>query len=226
VASRRGSDAIIQAGRVQVDGQPVADPARQVDPERQRVAVDGKQIALERQLLYLLNKPVGILSAARDARGGVTVIDLARRAGIAERLYPVGRLDKDSRGLVLLSNEGELAYRLTHPRYAVAKIYQVRLDRAIDEAQRRRFSLGLPLEEGLTAPCDIAPLPGAARYRIVLREGRKRQIRRMFALLERRVLDLQRTAIGPLRLGRLPEGALRPASEAETRGLQRAVGLG
>jgi pseudouridine synthase len=138
----------------------------------------------------------------------------------------VGRLDRDSRGLILLSNEGDLAFRLQHPRYKVPKTYRVHINLPITATQMRRFARGLPLEEGTTAPCEIHALPGRARYRVVLREGRKRQIRRMFECLNRRVVDLERTGLGPLRLGRLAEGELRPLETAERARLQRAVGLG
>jgi 23S rRNA pseudouridine2605 synthase len=225
IASRRHCDAIIRAGRVSVDGAVAPDPARAVEPGRNRVAVDGRPLALVTPQTWLLNKPRGILSAASDARGGRTVADLAAAAGIAERLYPIGRLDKDSRGLILLSNEGDLALRLTHPRYGVEKTYRVRINLPITATQQRQFAAGLALSDGRTLPCRIRPLPGRATYEVVLSEGRKRQIRRMFEAMGRRVVDLARVRLGPLGLGGLPEGALRPLSAAELQRLKRAVGL-
>lgn len=208
-----------------VDGQPTRDPALGVDEARARVTLDGRPLQLLRGETWLLNKPVGVLSAASDARGGRTVIDLARAAGVRTRLYPVGRLDRDSRGLLLLSNEGELALRLTHPRYGVEKVYRARLDAPLDAAGERRFAAGLELADGPTRPCRLRALAGTARYEIVLAEGRKRQIRRMFEALGRSVLDLQRVRLGPLSLGDLPEGALRPLSASERERLKRAAGL-
>jgi 23S rRNA pseudouridine2605 synthase len=225
VASRRRCDEIIRAGRVKVDGSAVTDPALDVEPQRRRVTLDGRALALVAPQTWLLNKPRGILSAASDARGGRTVADLAAAAGIGGRLYPIGRLDKDSRGLILLSNEGDLALRLTHPRYGIEKTYRVRINLPITATQMRQFAAGLPLADGLTQPCRIRPLPGRATYEVVLGEGRKRQLRRMFECLGRRVIDLARVRLGPLGLGGLPEGALRPLSAAELERLKRAVGL-
>ncbi len=196
-----------------------------VEPERARIALDGRLLALVKPQTWLLNKPRGILSAASDARGGTTVADLARGAGIEGRLYPIGRLDKDSRGLILLSNEGDLALRLSHPRYGIEKTYRVRINLPITATQMRRFAGGLQLDDGPTRPCRIRPLPGRATYEVVLGEGRKRQLRRMFECLGRRVVDLARVRLGPLSLGGLPEGALRPLSGAELERLKRAVGL-
>jgi 23S rRNA pseudouridine2605 synthase len=210
---------------VAIDGKTVDDPARGVDPRKQRVTLDGRPLAAAEPRTWILNKPRGVLSAASDARGGRTVVDLAREAGIAERLYPVGRLDKDSRGLLLLSNEGDLALRLTHPRYGVEKTYRVSLNLPITATQQRRFGGGLALDDGPTRPCRIRPLPGRARYEVVIAEGRKRQIRRMFEALNRRVVDLRRVRLGPLSLGRLPEGELRELSGRELQTLKRAVGL-
>jgi 23S rRNA pseudouridine2605 synthase len=225
VASRRRCDEIVRSGRVAIDGQRVDDPARSVDPDKQRVTLDGKPLAAVAPCTWLLNKPRGVLSAASDARGGRTVLDLAREAGIEERLYPVGRLDKDSRGLILLSNEGDLALRLTHPRYGVEKTYRVNINLPITATQQRRFAGGLPLEDGTTRPCRIRPLPGRASYEIVIAEGRKRQIRRMFEAMGRRVTDLRRVRLGPLALGALREGELRQLSSAELQRLKQAVGL-
>lgn len=225
IASRRACDDIIKSGRVTVNGKRVDAPGTAIHPARHDVRLDGKPIETSAPQTWLLNKPREILSAAKDARGGRTVVDLAREAGIAERLYPVGRLDKNSRGLILLSNEGDLAHRLLHPRYGIEKTYQVKLNLPVTKTQMRRFSSGLDLEDGRTRPCRIRPLRGRALYEVVLGEGRKRQIRRMFELLNRRVVDLQRVRMGPISLGRLKEGELRPLEPAELLRLKRAVGL-
>ena len=225
VASRRRCDEIVRSGRVAIGGETVDDPARGVEPAQDRVTLDGKPLAAVAPRTWLLNKPRGVLSAASDARGGRTVLDLAREAGITERLYPVGRLDKDSRGLLLLSNEGDLALRLTHPRYGVEKTYRVSINLPITATQQRRFAAGLPLEDGPTRPCRIRPLPGRANYEVVLAEGRKRQIRRMFEAMGRRVTDLRRVRLGALSLGALREGELRELSGRELQALKRSVGL-
>jgi pseudouridine synthase len=225
VASRRRCDDIIRAGRVAIDGEVVLSPGLSVDIRRQRVTLDGRALRAVPSASYLLNKPRGVVSSARDSRGGRTVLDLARAAGHDERLFPVGRLDKDSHGLILLSNDGDLAHRLIHPRFGVEKIYRVRVNLPITRTQMRRFAGGLPLSEGRTRPCQIHALPGRAAYRVILAEGRKRQIRRMFECLNRRVIDLQRVGLGPLRLGRLPLGEMRPLSASEQVRLKNAVGL-
>ncbi|MBN2171863.1 MAG: rRNA pseudouridine synthase [Candidatus Krumholzibacteriota bacterium] len=225
VASRRRCDEIVRAGRVSVDGVVVTAPGTAVDPERQAVRVDGRAVSLEAPVSYLLNKPVGVLSAARDARGQRTVLDLAREAGVRARVYPVGRLDRHTRGLIVLTNEGELAHRLTHPRYEVPRVYEARLNLPITRTQMRRFAAGLELADGPTRPCRIRALPGRARYEVTLGEGRNRQVRRMFEALGRRVDWLKRHRLGPLSLGRLPEGALRELTAEERARLKRAVGL-
>lgn len=225
VASRRGCDLIIREGRVTVDGEREDSPGRLVDPQRQLVALDGKTLSFVEPQTWLLNKPPKVLSAAKDARGGRTVLDLAREAGVEERLFPVGRLDKLSRGLILLSNEGDLAHRLIHPRFGIEKTYLVRINLPITKTQMRRFAAGLDLEEGRTRPCRIRALRGRAKYEVVLSEGRKRQIRRMFETMGRRVLDLQRVKLGPMTLGRLREGELRRLEPRELTLLKQAVGL-
>jgi len=225
VASRRRSDDLIRAGRVSVDGEKVTSPGTSVDAKRSRVTLDGRRVRPVPPSTYLLNKPRGILSTVSDPRGGRTVLDLAREAGLEGRLYPVGRLDKDSQGLILLSNEGDLAHRLLHPRFGVEKVYRVRINLPITKTQMRFFASGLPLSEGTTKPCRIAALRGRASYRVILTEGRKRQIRRMFECLNRRVIELTRVRLGSLKLGRLPEGEIRPLEKGELAGLKRAVGL-
>ncbi len=226
VASRRACDEIIRQGRVKVNGKHIDKPGLDVKVGRDVVTLDGKVVTPVEAQTWLLNKPAKILSAAKDARGGRTVVDLAREAGIETRLFPVGRLDKMSRGLILLSNEGDLAHRLIHPRYGVEKIYRVRINLPITRTQMRRFAIGLELEDGTTQPCRIKALHGKSRYEVILSEGRKRQIRRMFETLNRRVIDLQRVRIGPLGLSRLPEGEMRRLTEGELILLKRAVGLG
>lgn len=223
--SRRACDEIIRSGRVFVDGQLCDQPGLSVDPKKQTVNLDGKKMRVEESRVYLLNKPSGVLSTVKDPHGGETVLDLARAQGVAHRVYPVGRLDKKSRGLILISNDGDLSLRLLHPRYDVEKVYRVRINLPITKSQMWRFSGGVVLSDGKTRPCSIRPLKTRATYEVRLKEGRKRQIRRMFEIMNRRVIDLERIAIGPLKLGRLPEGKLRELERSELRALKEAVGL-
>jgi 23S rRNA pseudouridine2605 synthase len=220
VASRRAAEGLIAAGRVSVDGRPVTDPARAVD-EHSRVALDGRALdGPEPRVLYLLHKPVGVLSTARDERGRRTVLALVPAGGL--RLYPVGRLDRDSSGLMLLTNDGELANRLTHPRFQVPKTYRVKLGggplgRATLEALRR----GVELEDGPTAGARVRRL-GEHELELTISEGRNRQVRRMCETVGHPVLELQRTRFGPLRLGALGPGEhrrLRPAEVERLRAL-------
>jgi 23S rRNA pseudouridine2605 synthase len=224
VASRRAAEAMIVAGRVGVDGEIVRDPARGVS-ERNRVEVDGVRLAgPESHVVYALHKPVGVLSTARDTHGRPTVVELL---GEQRRLYPVGRLDADSSGLILLTNDGELANRLTHPRYEVPRTYRVRVaggpvgDRAL-----RALRAGVKLEDGPTAPADVRRVGRAGEeLELTIREGRNRQVRRMCEAIGHPVLALRRVAFGSLRLGALQPGAHRRLGEAELREL-RETGRG
>jgi 23S rRNA pseudouridine2605 synthase len=216
VASRRSSEALIAAGRVSVGEEVVTDPAREVG-EDSRVALDGRPLAgAEPRVAYALNKPVGVLSTARDTHGRPTVLELVPAGGL--RLYPVGRLDADSAGLILLTNDGELANRLTHPRFAVAKTYRARLaGPPIPEDALRRLRTGVTLEDGPTAPARVrrAGRRAANEIELTIHEGRNRQVRRMCEAVGHPVLELLRTRFGPLRLGELAPGAHRRLTWAE-----------
>jgi len=222
VASRRSAEALIAAGRVTVEGEIVTDPARDVQPDG-RVELDGRPLGgPEPRVVLALNKPVGVLSTARDTHGRQTVIDLVPAQGL--RLYPVGRLDADSSGLILLTNDGELAHRLTHPSFEVEKTYRARLAGGpVAEEALRALRSGVQLEDGLTAPARVRRLKGE-EIELTIHEGRNRQVRRMCAAVGHRVLELQRTGFGPLRLGRLAPGAHRRLSAEEVRRL-RALAL-
>jgi 23S rRNA pseudouridine2605 synthase len=212
-ASRRAAETLIAAGRVSVDGETVTDPARDVGPQS-RVSLDGRMLdGPEPRVLYALNKPVGVLSTARDTHGRRTVLDLLPADGL--RLYPVGRLDADTSGLIVVTNDGELANRLTHPSFEVPKTYLARVgggpvsDRALTALRR-----GVELDDGPTAPA-IVRRAGANTIELTIREGRNRQVRRMCAAVGHPVSELRRVAFGPLRLDGLAEGAHRRLSEAE-----------
>lgn len=210
VASRRASERLIAAGRVRVGGEVVTDPARDVD-ERSGVEVDGEPVRPEPREVWMLNKPLGVVSTARDPGGTPTVVEFVSSA---RRLYPVGRLDADSTGLILLTNDGELANRLTHPRYGVPRSYRITLKRVVSGSQIRRLARGVELEDGVTRPARVNRT-GARTLEITLREGRNRQVRRMAEAVGNEVVALRRVRFGSLRLGGLPEGEARKLTRAE-----------
>jgi 23S rRNA pseudouridine2605 synthase len=204
VASRRAAERLIAAGKVRVGGEVVTDPARDVD-ESSDVAVDGRRISPEPREVWAVNKPKGVVSTAREpgTRRAITqLVDSPRR------LYPVGRLDADSTGLILLTNDGELANRLTHPRYGVRKTYLVELDHPPSEADLDRLREGVRLEDGPTAPAEVERL-GERELEITIREGRKRQVRRMAEAIGNQAEALTRIRIGSLELGDLRRGEAR-----------------
>jgi 23S rRNA pseudouridine2605 synthase len=219
VASRRMAEELIRAGRVSVNGDTITDPARDVRDD-DAVRVDGRPVRqpVER-VVYALHKPVGVVSTARDPQGRPTVVSLVPATA---RLYPVGRLDVDSSGLILLTNDGELAHRLTHPRFEVPKTYRVAVARGpVDEAALRRLRRGVELEDGRTAPARVQAIaPGTLE--ITIREGRNRQVRRMCEAVGHPVRKLERVAFGPLGLDGLRTGAHRRLSDAEVAALASA----
>lgn len=223
VASRRACETLIAEGRVTVAGEVARDPAREVG-QGDAIAVDGQMVeGFESLVVYVLNKPVGVLSTASDPHGRPTVIGLL--AHERRRLYPVGRLDLDSEGLILLTNDGQLAHRLTHPRFEVPKTYRVRVSGApVSETALRQLRQGVRLEDGLTAPAKVTRR-GADRLEITIREGRNRQVRRMCEAVGHPVLRLRRTRFGPLSLGSLPRGAHRLLSEVEVQTLRQAASI-
>ena len=218
VASRRAAEGIVAEGRVTVDGETVTDPARDVD-ESNEVALDGRRVEPEPREVYALNKPAGVVSTARDTHGRPTVVQLIRSR---RRLYPVGRLDADTTGLILLTNDGELANRLMHPSFEVPKTYRVKVARPpVREPALHALRSGVELEDGVTAPALVRRLHGD-ELDITIHEGRKRQVRRMCDAVGHPVKEIERIAFGPLRLGALPRGQARRLTPAET---QRLRGL-
>ena len=217
VASRRKAEEVIAAGRVTVEGELVRDPARDVS-DTDDVRVDGELVGVEVREVWAVNKPVGVVSTAREPGARTAVVELVDSEA---RLYPVGRLDVDSSGLLLLTNDGELANRLMHPRYEVSKAYRVELRRPPDEADLRRLASGVELEDGMTAPAEVRRL-GEREIEVVLREGRNRQVRRMVEAVGNRVVALRRVRFGPVELGRLGEGEARRLSEEEVEALREA----
>jgi 23S rRNA pseudouridine2605 synthase len=217
VASRRKAEEIVTAGRVTVGGEAVRDPARDVG-DADEVRVDGSLVGTEVREVWAVNKPAGVVSTAREPGGRRAVVELVDSGA---RLYPVGRLDVDSTGLLLLTNDGELANRLTHPRYEVSKAYRVELRRPPGETDLRRLASGVELEDGMTAPAEVRRL-GEREVAIILREGRNRQVRRMAEAIDNEVVALRRVRFGPIELGGLVEGRARRLSDNEIAALREA----
>lgn len=219
VASRRAAERIVAEGRVTVAGRVITDPASDVD-DSAAVAVDGRAVTAEPLEVWAVNKPRGVVSTARDTHGRPVVTEIVPSP---RRLYPVGRLDADTSGLILLTNDGELANRLTHPRYEVPKTYRARVEPpGVREPALRALREGVELDDGRTAPAR-ARLATPGIVEIVLTEGRKRQVRRMCEAVGHRVVDLERVAFGPLRLSGLPEGGHRRLTAAEVERLRKSA---
>jgi len=219
VASRRAAEEVVRAGRVTVGGAVITDPARDVD-EHSGVAVDGRALAgPEERVVVALHKPAGVVSTARDTHGRPTVVDLVDLP--RTRLYPVGRLDADTTGLLLLTNDGELAERLLHPRHQVPRTYRAHVGGGRPGPRSlRALREGVELEDGRTAPAGVREVrPGVLE--LTLREGRKRQVRRMCAAVGHPVQALARTRFGPLELRDLAPGGWRVLSPAEVERLRR-----
>ncbi|HEY2437569.1 MAG TPA: pseudouridine synthase [Solirubrobacteraceae bacterium] len=222
VASRRASEELIRAGRVAVGGAVATDPARDVDVES-NVTVDGQAVRQPPQrLVYAVNKPAGVVSTARDPQGRATIVSLVPNPPGGARLYPVGRLDIDTTGLILLTNDGELAHRLTHPRFEVPKTYRALVAHPpVTTRAIRALRDGVTLEDGRTAPAAVRLL-ATDRLEIVISEGRKRQVKRMLEHVGHPVRQLERVAFGPLQLGGLRPGSHRMLADGEVQQLLSA----
>jgi len=214
VASRRRAEELIASGKVSVGGTTVTDPARDVD-ESSGVEANGRPVTPEPREVWMVNKPAGVVSTAREPGRRQAVVELVASK---RRLYPVGRLDADSTGLILLTNDGELANVLTHPRYGVKRSYRVRLRRAASESQIRRLRRGVELDDGLTAPAGVRPVSPRV-LEVTIGEGRNRQVRRMIEAVGNEVVKLARIRFGSLDLGELPEGKARRLRRPEVQRL-------
>ena len=215
VCSRRKAEELIREGRVQVNGTVVAELGARTDPENDRVTVDGLDVRPPQRFVYLaLNKPRGYVSSCRHA-GKKIVLELVN---VPERVYPVGRLDKDTTGLLLLTNDGRLHQRLSHPSFDHEKEYDVVVAHPLSDGALRRMAAGMPLLNTRTRPAEVHRI-GERRFRIVLKEGRNRQIRRMVRQLGNEVIDLKRVRVAHVQLGRLPEGRWRHLTDAEVQTL-------
>jgi 23S rRNA pseudouridine2605 synthase len=216
IASRRASEALVADGRVTIDGAVITDPARDVTGE-EAIAVDGELVrGPGTRVVYALHKPPGVVSTAADTHGRPTVVDLVPTG---QRLYPVGRLDADSTGLILLTNDGDLAYALTHPRFEVPRTYRARVNGRPSERALRALREGVVLDDGRTAPAQVRMVSGH-EIELTIHEGRKHQVRRMCEAVGHRVIDLRRVAFGPLRLGDLTTGRHRRLTAAEVQRLR------
>ncbi len=227
IGSRRVCEQMILEGRVSVNGEVVENLGTKADPGKDIITVDGRRIGSSEKYRYIIiNKPCGVLSTVSDTHNRPTVVSLIPE--IKERLYPVGRLDMDSEGLLLLTNDGALAYRIMHPSHHVPKGYIVTVEGRVDKEKADRLASGILLEDGLTAPAKVSILSSdskRSRLQIELREGRKRQIRRMCQAIGHPVLTLKRIYIGSIKIGDLAPGEHRDLTEEEVLQLKRDVGL-
>ena len=228
LASRRAAEKLIQEGRVSVNGKVVTELGVKVEPLKDKVSVDGKIIkTAAKHVYYILNKPKGYLSTAKDDRDRKTVLDLL--PDVKERIYPVGRLDNNTEGLLVLTNDGELMNQLLHPKYEIYKTYVVKIDRTPDEEKLDRLRAGINLEDGMTAPAKLYvtgrdPLRDLTTLEITIHEGKNRQIRRMFAAIGHDVKALKRIEFAGLTLSGLRRGQYRELTENELRQLRAFCG--
>lgn len=228
VASRRMSEEIIKSGRVAVNGQIVTEMGVKIKIGTDKVTVDGKDITPEEEHVYLmLNKPEGYVTTAHDPQGRPTVLDLV--AEVPQRVFPIGRLDVDTEGLIFLTNDGELAYRLTHPKFAVTKVYHALVTGKPSEDKLDRMRNGLKLEDGMTKPCTVKVI---RRYNhktmleITISEGRNRQVRRMCQAIGNPIIELERVKIENIELSQVKRGQYRKLTLEELAPLMYKVQLG
>jgi 23S rRNA pseudouridine2605 synthase len=225
VTSRRKAEQLVQEGKVRVNNMIVTDLATRVDPRRDKVFVEGKQAVPVEECLYLvMNKPKDTITTMNDERGRTTVMSLLRSQ---RRVYPIGRLDRNTTGVLLFTNDGEFAHRLMHPRHEIEKSYQVRCDKVVRPEHLDRLRRGIRLETGRTAPAGVFVLPGGRGkdIGIVIHEGRNHQVRHMFEELGYDVLTLERVAYGPVTKEGLARGATRSLTRSEIRRLKILAGM-
>ena len=229
IASRRGVVSLIEAGKVTVNGKTIVEKGFRVNAVSDKIAVEGKHLSIEipqEKRTFIFNKPKGVMTTLQDPHAERTVADFFK--DISARVFPVGRLDRDTTGLLLMTNDGELAFRLTHPKFGVKKSYRARVEGVVTEANTKRLEKGIDLEEGRTAPCVIQieeKSPKETILMVTLHEGKKRQIRRIFEKIGHRVLELERLTYGPLSLGDLRFGQKRELSAHEVKLLEQVTGI-
>ena len=223
IASRRKIDEMIDYKQIMVNGKIVPQGIK-IDPQKDKLTVNGRPVQTKQSLIYIiLNKPKGIISTAIDTHNRQTVLDLVK---FKERLYPVGRLDQDSQGLILLTNDGDLTYKLTHPKFHIPKTYHVSILGKVKQPDLFQLREGIELEDSKTAPADVKIIkqePQKTILEMTLYEGKKRQIRRMAAALHLFITELKRVSMGSLKLENLEEGKYRTLTTVEVKNLQKAV---
>jgi pseudouridine synthase len=225
IAARRNIEEILKTQVVTINGKRIKEPGVRLDPLKDTLLLDGKKLDVPAYVYIKINKPKDVISTASDERGRKTVVSMVPSK---QRLYPVGRLDQDTTGLLLLTNDGELANRLTHPRYHVPKIYELSIRGSVTENKLAHFRRGVRLEDGMTAKAGATITSQSATetiVEVVLHEGRKRQIRRMCEALHLPLLALKRTAIGPLQLGDVKLGKYQNLTEEEVAALKKEAGI-
>ncbi|KAB2926035.1 MAG: rRNA pseudouridine synthase [Bacteroidetes bacterium] len=225
VSSRRAAEELVRSGEVEVNGTVVTDLATKVTPYKDTVTVSGKNVSAAQKFIYvLLHKPKDVITTVSDEKDRRTVMDLV---SVRERIYPVGRLDRNTSGVLLLTNDGPLAARLMHPSNEVVKSYHVSLDKTLDNAHAEKLANGVHLEDGKTAPCQLDIVPGTKSREVVIHihEGKNRQVRRMFESLGYEVEKLHRTVYAGLTLSGLGRGRWRFLTDRELRSLRRAAGI-
>ncbi len=228
LASRREAEEWIQEGRVTVNGKVIRKLGSHADPDKDKIKVDGKLIRQPARLYYMFHKPAGMITSMDDTQGRLHLGEWLERLGRKGRLFPVGRLDFNSSGLLVLTNDGELAQRVAHPSYKIRKSYRVKVSRSPSEQELIRLRHGIKLEEGMTAPAKVTVarrLKKNAWVEVEIHEGRYREVRRMFEALGIFVEKLVRVRVGPLRLGLLPPGEMRPLTANELKALKKCVGM-
>lgn len=227
VASRRAVERLIDNGKIKVDGKVIKEQGMLIDPDNPpQISVEGKIVkkpVKKANSIFIFYKPVGVVSTLSDELGRKSIKDYLPPG---KRLYPIGRLDSDSSGLLLITDYGELTHRLLHPSFKVEKEYIVKIDgSSLSRSEREIFRSGVNLEEGKTAPCELRQLKDPQTYAVIIKEGRKRQIRRMFSSFNREVISLHRIRFGPVRINDLRPGDLRLLSAKEKADLLKAAGL-
>lgn len=225
-ASRRKARLLIESGRVTVNGKIVKSSGFRVNTDRDIVKIGGKPVGPERKVYFVLNKPGNTISTVKDTHDRKTVLGLMDMPG--KRIYPVGRLDKDTKGILLLTNDGELSYALTHPRFRIKKAYRAKVKGFMDDRKINKLEKGITLDGKNTAPCRIRLLKRNnifTELNIEIHEGRKRQVRRMCEIAGHRVADLERVSFAGLKLGSLKRGKFRSLTNDEICFLKKKVGL-
>lgn len=225
VASRRKADELVLAGKVEVNGKRLTDLGAKIDPRKDKVFVEGKQAALVHDFVYLvMNKPRDTITTLSDEKGRTTVMSMVRTK---QRVYPIGRLDRNTTGVLLLTNDGEFSNRLMHPKFEIPKSYHVTLETPLAQEHAAALRRGITLDDGKTGPAEVYTIPHSKgkEVGIVIHEGRNRQVRRMFESLGYEVRKLDRVAYGPITKEGLSRGATRSLTKAEIRTLKRMAGM-